>query len=397
MKEKKVVLAYSGGLDTSVAIKWLQEKYGVQVIALSVDVGQQKNLKEVQKKAMKLKAAKAEIIDAQREFAHDYVLPALKANALYEGKYPLATALARPLIAKWLVKQAKKYKATYVAHGCTAKGNDQVRFDVSIAALAPTLRIIAPHREWRMSRKGEIEYAKAHKIPVTVTKEDSYSIDENLWGRSVECGVLEDPWQEPPASVFEWTQEPEKSPAVPAYVEIYFEKGLPVKVDGRKLELHKLIAKLNKIGSTYGVGRIDQVENRLVGIKSREIYECPAATILIAAHRELEALTLPREVLHYKYVMEQKYAELVYYGLWYDPLKEALDSFINSTQKNVTGTVKMKLYKGSAQVAGRKSKRSLYDLALATYEEGDKFSHDAAKGFIKLWGLPLEVWAKKQK
>ncbi len=397
MAKEKVVLAYSGGLDTSVAIKWIQEKYGLDVIALIVDLGQPVNLKAITEKALNIGALKVEVIEAEKEFAEEFVLPALKTNALYEDKYPLATALARPLIASHLVKQAKKEKATTVAHGCTGKGNDQVRFELTITALEPSLKIIAPIREWSMSREEAINYAKEHGIPVPVTKKSPYSVDENLWGRSCECGLLEDPWNEPPGDVFVWTNSVENSPDKPEYLEIGFEAGKPISLDGQKMELGEIIKKLNQTGGKHGVGRVDMVENRLVGIKSREIYECPAATILITAHKDLESLTLERETAHFKLGLEQKYAELVYYGQWYSPLKEALDAFIDKTQENVSGIVQIKLHKGNCVVVGRKSEKSLYDVSLATYEAADAFSHESAKGFIELFGLPIKVWAKKQR
>ena len=388
----KVILAYSGGLDTSCAIKWLQDSYDMEVIAVMAGLGQPGDLQAVKDKALTIGAVDASIYDAREIFARDYVLPALKANALYEGKYPLATALARPLIATLLVEEARRHGATAIAHGCTGKGNDQVRFDVTIMALAPELQIIAPLREWTMSREEELDYAEKHGIPVPVTKKSPYSTDENLWGRSCEAGVLEDPDMEPPEDAYEWTTSPLDAPATPQYVEIGFETGGPVSLDGEALGFLELVDRLNQAGGAHGVGRLDVIENRLVGIKSREIYEAPAACILIEAHKALEALTLTREVLHFKPLLEQKFAELIYYGLWYDPLRAAITSFMDSTQERVTGTVRVKLYKGACTVVGRKSAFSLYDYSLATYDKNDEFHHRSSEGFIELWGLPLKVW-----
>lgn len=397
MGKRKVVLAYSGGLDTSIAIRWLQEECDSEVIALAVDVGQGGDLDAVKEKALKIGAVKALLIDAKSEFVTDFVIPALKANALYERKYPLVSALSRPLIAKWQVKLAESEGAKYVAHGCTGKGNDQVRFEVSTWALNPDLKIIAPLREWNMSRERGMEYAKKHNIPVPTSKDKPYSIDENLWGRAIECGVLEDAWNEPPSDVYELTTDINNTPDESCYMEIGFVQGVPIEVDGEKLGLVELVDRVGKVGGRNGWGRLDMIENRLVGIKSREVYEAPAALTLILAHQSLEDLTLDREVLHYKSLIEQKYAELVYCGLWYSPLKTALDAFINKTQRSVTGTVRLKLHKGTCQVVGRKSEQSLYDYSLATYEEADQFSHQSAQGFIELWGLPTKVWARKSK
>ncbi len=397
MGKDKVVLAYSGGLDTSVAIKWLEEKYNLDVIAVTVDVGQIEELDKIRERGLKIGAKDFYLIDAKEEFAQDFILKALKANALYEGKYPLVSSLSRPLIAKHLVKVAEKVKASFVAHGCTGKGNDQVRFEVSIVALNPELKIIAPIREWKMSRQEAIEYAQKHDIPVEVTKKSPYSVDENLWGRTIECGILEDPWLEPPEEAFKLTVAPEQASEKPKYLEIAFEKGKPVALNGKNLPLIKIINQVNKIAGESGFGRVDMIENRLVGIKSREVYEVPGALSLITAHCDLEDLTLERELLHFKSRMEIKYAELIYYGLWYSPLKEALDAFFEKTQESVSGTVKLKYYKGSCQVVGRKSEKALYDYSLATYEKReDLFSHDSAKGFIELFGLPIKTWAKKK-
>jgi len=395
---KKVVLAYSGGLDTSVAIRWLQERYDLDVVAVSVDVGQpDADMKDNIDRANKIGALKAYALDAKEEFVSDYVFRALKANAMYEGSYPVCTSIARPLIAKLLVDVAKKEGASFIAHGCTAKGNDQVRFDVSIGALAPELGIIAPMREWVMTREDEIEYAREHDIPIRVKKKCPYSVDENLWGRSIECGVLEDAWAEPPEDAFEWTTSPEKAPNKPEYVEIGFEKGLPVSLNGKRMNGVSLILKLNQMAGKHGVGRIDHIEDRLVGIKSRENYECPAAVTLIAAHKDLEKLVLPKDVLKFKSEVDQKYAELAYDGLWFSTLKECFDAFIDKTQEFVTGTVRVRLYKGTAQMVGRKSPYSMYDHGLATYAAGDQFDHTSAKGFIYVWGLPLKTVAAVHK
>ena len=387
----KVALAYSGGLDTSVAIRWLQEKYQMEVIAVAVDVGEERDYDSIRQKALDIGAVKSVVEDGKQEFARDFIFPALKANALYEGKYPVSTALARPLIAKVVAQVAAQEKADVLAHGATGKGNDQVRFEVSWACLCPEMKVIAPVREWEMTREQEMEYAQAHSIPVPTDKQKPYSIDVNLWGRSAECGVLEDPWTEPPADVYEWTKAPDECPDSPAYVEIGFQEGLPNSLDGKELDPVDLIGKLNALGGEHGAGRVDMVENRLVGIKSREVYECPAATILLAAHRDLETLTLERETYHFKQIMEQKYAELVYYGLWFAPLRQALDAFMDSTQSMVTGTVRMKLFKGSCTPVGRRSPSSLYRYDLATYDKGDQFDQKASKGFVDLWGLPGKV------
>lgn len=395
MKET-VVLAYSGGLDTSVAIKWLEDNYGMRVVALAADLGQPGDLEAIRRKALQTGAVDAVTMDLKETFAEEYVLPALKANALYEGKYPLATSLARPLIASVMVAEAKRRGASAVAHGCTGKGNDQVRFDLATMALGPELRIIAPLREWNMSREEEIEYAGKHGIPVPVTVESPYSVDENLWGRSCEAGVLENPMVEPPEDAYEWTVSPLQAPDSPLYLEITFSSGRPIALDGEEMGLVELIRRLNRLGGSHGVGRIDMVENRLVGIKSREIYEAPAATVLIEAHRALESLTMTREALHFKPVMEAKFSELVYYGLWYEPLCRALTTAMEVTQEKVSGKVRVKLYKGNCVVVGRESENSLYDYSLATYDRADAFSHRSSEGFIELWGLPLKVWGIKQ-
>lgn len=400
-----MILAYSGGLDTSVAIPWLAEGKGLDVVALGVDVGQgkelgdarQKALDEVRERALKAGAIESVVASVEGEFADRFVAKALAANALYEGKYPLVSSLSRPLIAKCLVDAAHEHGASYVAHGCTGKGNDQVRFEVSIAALDPELQVIAPARDWGMSREDSIEYAKRHEIPVPVTKKSPYSIDENLWGRTIECGALEDPWIEPPQDAFQLTAAASDAPDEAQYLVVGFEGGRPTHLDGERIELVELIETMAGIGGKHGFGRVDMIENRLVGIKSREIYEVPAALALIEAHRALEDLTLERDLLHYKAGVDAKYAELVYYGLWYSPLKEALDAFIAKTQEAVSGEVRLKFYKGSCAVAGRRSEGSLYDYDLATYEPADTFSHESARGFIELFGLPVKVWAKKRR
>jgi argininosuccinate synthase len=392
-QKDKVVLAYSGGLDTSVAIKWLQDRYDLDVIAVSIDVGQPLSKDDPMGRAKMIGAIEAYSLDAKDEFVNDYVFPSLKANAMYQGAYPLSTAIARPLIAKLLVDVANKEGAKYIAHGCTAKGNDQVRFDVSIAALAPHIQIIAPMREWVMTREEEIEYARQNDIPITVKKESPFSVDENLWGRSCECGVLEDPWVEPPEEAFEWTSSPLKAPDEPEYVEVGFEKGIPVSVNGKVLPPLELVDQITKAAARHGVGRIDHVEDRLVGIKSRETYECPAAILLTQAHLSLEGLVLPKDLLAFKKGVEQRFSELCYDGLWFSPLMGSLEAFIDHSQEKVTGTVRVKLFKGSAVVVGRSSPYSMYDEGLSTYAQGDQFDHNAAKGFIYCWGLPLKTAA----
>ncbi|MGR5964774.1 argininosuccinate synthase [Bacillus cereus] len=393
MKKKKVVLAYSGGLDTSVAIKWLQEK-NYDIIALCLDLGEGKDLAFVKEKALSVGAIKSYMIDVQEEFANEYALMAMQAHTLYEGKYPLVSALSRPLIAKKLVEIAEQEGATAVAHGCTGKGNDQVRFEVSIQALNPYLEVIAPVREWKWSREEEIAYAKENDVPIPINLDSPFSIDQNLWGRSNECGILEDPWAAPPEDAYEMTLALEDTPNKPEFVEIGFEAGVPTTLNGTAYSLAELIKTLNALAGKHGVGRIDHVENRLVGIKSREVYECPAAMTLITAHKELEDLTHVKEVAHFKPVIEQKITELIYNGLWFSPLKQALHAFLQETQKNVTGTVRVKLFKGHAIVEGRKSEYSLYDEKLATYTAQDEFNHDAAVGFISLFGLPTKVYSQ---
>ncbi|HEK9101961.1 argininosuccinate synthase [Bacillus pfraonensis] len=393
MEKKKVVLAYSGGLDTSVAIKWLQEK-NYDVIALCLDLGEGKDLAFVKEKAISVGAIKSYMIDVQEEFANEYALMALQGHTLYEGKYPLVSALSRPLIAKKLVEIAEQEGASAVAHGCTGKGNDQVRFEVSIQALNPYLEVIAPVREWKWSREEEIAYAKENNVPIPINLDSPFSIDQNLWGRSNECGILEDPWAAPPEDAYEMTLALEDTPNKPEFVEIGFEAGVPTTLNGTSYSLSELIKTLNNLAGKHGVGRIDHVENRLVGIKSREVYECPAAMTLLTAHKELEDLTLVKEVAHFKPMIEQKLTELIYNGLWFSPLKQALAAFLQETQKSVTGTVRVKLFKGHAIVEGRKSEYSLYDEKLATYTVDDEFNHDAAVGFISLFGLPTKVYSQ---
>jgi argininosuccinate synthase len=393
MSRSKVVLAYSGGLDTSVAIPWLREEKGLDVVTVTVDVGQPVDLETVRQKALASGAVAAYVADARAEFASEFLAPAIRANALYEGVYPLGTALARPLIARRLVDVARREGASAIAHGCTGKGNDQVRFELSTQSLAPDLEVIAPAREWSMNREAEIAYAAAHGIPVDATKRSPYSTDENLWGRSVECGILEDPAVEPPEEVYAWTRSPREAPDEPTYLNLEFEDGVPVSLDGTRLPLHTLVARLNELAGVAGVGRIDHLESRVVGIKSREVYECPAATVLLEAHRALEALVLPRDVLSFKRTVEQRYAELVYDGLWFAPLRPCLEAFVGATQERVRGEVAVRLLKGQATVSGRRSDLSLYRAGLATYSEGDRFRREMAEGFIYVWGLPSRTWA----
>jgi len=392
----KAVLAYSGGLDTSVAIKWLKERYDSEVIALTVDIGNVPDLEAIRQKALDLGAIKALVIDAKKSFVNSFVFPALQADALYEGQYPLATAIGRPLIAQLMVDIAKKEGATAVAHGCTGKGNDQVRLDVSVAALAPELKVIAPAREWNMTREQTIAYAQQHNIPVPITKASPYSIDENLWGRAIECGVLEDPWNEPPENIFAWTKGLGETPDQPGYVEIGFEKGIPVSVNNENLNGVMLLQRIHQLAGEHGVGRIDHIENRLVGIKSREVYEAPAAIVLLRAHQALEDLVLTKEQLRFKSKVASEYADLIYNGLWFSGLRQDLAAYVESSQRYVTGIVKVKLYKGTCQIAGRKSPYSLYSHSLATYDKGDVFDQSASPGFIHIWGLPVRTQAQVQ-
>lgn len=389
MSKEKVILAYSGGLDTSVAITWLMKDY--DVVAVCMDVGEGKDLDFIHDKALKVGAVESYVLDVKDEFAEEYVLPALQAHAYYEQKYPLVSALSRPVISKKLVEIAHKTGATTIAHGCTGKGNDQVRFEVAIAALDPNLKVIAPVREWKWSREEEIEYAKANGVPVPADLDNPYSVDQNLWGRANECGVLENPWNQAPEDAFGITTSPEEAPDTPEFVDIEFKEGKPVALNGEELKLADLIQKLNTIAGKHGVGRIDHVENRLVGIKSREIYECPGAITLLTAHKEIEDITLVREVSHFKPILENELSNLIYNALWFSPAIEAIIAYIKETQKVVNGTAKVKLYKGHAQVVARKSPNSLYDENLATYTSADSFDQDAAVGFIKLWGLPTQV------
>jgi len=393
---EKVVLAYSGGLDTSVAIRWLKEERGYDVVALTVDVGMDRSREDLQSRALAAGATSYVWADVQDTFVRHFAFPALAAGARYQGNYPLATALSRPLIARELVAVAKAEGATAVAHGCTGKGNDQVRLDVSVQALAPGLRIVAPLREWEMDRESEIAYAQEHSIPISVTKASPYSTDENLWGRSIECGVLEDPWQEPPADVYAWTSSAADTPDEPAYVEIGFEAGVPGALDGVATDPVTLVKRLNDMAGQHGVGRIDSIEDRLVGIKSREIYEAPAGVTLLAAHEALEALTLSKDQRRMKARVAQEFAELVYNGLWFTAHHRDLAAYVHSTQRYVTGAVRVKLHKGTAGVVGRKSPNSLYDLSLATYDKDDAFDRTAAVGFINIWGLPVRVQAQAQ-
>jgi len=395
MAKERVVLAYSGGLDTSVAVPWIAEKYDAEVVCVTMDLGQGKELESVRERALAAGAVRAHVLDVREEFAAQYILPALQAGAIYEGSYPLATALGRPLIARKLVEIARIEGAASIAHGCTGKGNDQVRIDVSARALEPGIRVIAPAREWGMTRPDEIEYARSRGIPVPVTAASPYSTDANLWGRSIECGVLEDPWIEPPDDVYTLTKDPSECPDEPAYIELIFDRGVPVAVNGVSMPLTEIIASVATIAGAHGVGRIDMVENRLVGIKSREIYEAPAAVVLHSAHRELENFVSPRDLARIKQELALKYADLVYNGLWFSPVREAIDAFVATIQPRVTGTIRVKLFKGTCRIVGRQSPFALYDHGLATYDEGDKFDHTAAVGFIKIYGLPVETVSRK--
>lgn len=395
-RANKVVLAYSGGVDTSVCIPYLKQEWGVQeVITLAADLGQGDELEPIRQKALESGASQSLVADVKESFVKDYAFPALQANTLYENRYPLSTALARPLIAKMLVEAAQEYGADAVAHGCTGKGNDQVRFDVSIAALNPNLKVLAPAREWGMSREETIAYGERFGIPSPVKKKSPYSIDRNLLGRSIEAGPLEDPWTEPLEEIYLMTKAIADTPNEPEYVEIGFEQGIPTSLNGAALTPVELIEQLNQIVGNHGVGRIDMVENRLVGIKSREIYEVPALLVLILAHRDLESLTLTADVTHYKRGVEETYSQLIYNGLWYSPLKAALDGFIRQTQERVSGIIRIKLFKGNATIVGRKSDKSLYTPDLATYGAEDRFDHKAAEGFIYVWGLPTRIWSQQ--
>ncbi|MDA8276619.1 MAG: argininosuccinate synthase [Actinomycetota bacterium] len=390
---KRVVLAYSGGLDTSVAVKWISENYGYEVIAMAMDVGQGGDFEVIRHRAIAAGAVAVEVIDARADFAENFVLPTLHANALYEGKYPLVSSLSRPVIVKGLVETAKKYDAEAVAHGCTGKGNDQVRFEVGIRALNPNLEIIAPVRSWGFSRADSIDYAQAHSIPIAASKEKPYSIDQNLWGRAVECGEMEDPWAEPPHDVYEMTIPTRQDRSE---ITITFNEGKPVALDGIAMPFVEVIDKLNVLFGSYGYGRIDMVENRRVGIKSREVYEAPAALGLILAHSELEDLTLERDLAHEKAKLSHRIAELIYDGLWFSPLREGLSEFMSYSQRYVTGDVRLALEPNRVYVVGRRSSYSLYDYELATYEKEDQFRHSDAEGFVRIWGLGVETWSKRQ-
>ncbi len=395
---KRLVLAYSGGLDTSVAIRWLAEHKGYEVIACAVDVGQAEpgEMDRIHRRALDCGAVEAVVVDAKQEFAEDYVADAIKANALYMGKYPLVSSLSRPLITRHLVRVAREHGAQAVAHGCTGKGNDQVRFEVTAMAIAPDLTVEAPIREWGLSREAAIAWAEERAIPIPVKRGSSYSIDENLWGRTAECGILEDPWASPPEEVFARSAALADAPDEPEELTLTFEDGLPVAIDGRKSDLAPLIAEVDRRAGAHGVGRIDMIEDRLVGIKSREIYECPGAVTILTAHRDLEDLCLEQELASEKRALEGRYAQLVYNGLWFAPLKGALDAFVTQSQRYVHGEVRMRLYKGTAAVAGRRSPLGLYDHDLATYDDADQFDQSSAEGFVKLWGLPTKVWARRQ-
>ncbi|WP_072787661.1 argininosuccinate synthase [Ferrithrix thermotolerans] len=393
MSRRKVVLAYSGGLDTSVAVKWLTIERGYDVVALSVDVGQGEDLQAARDRALASGAVAAEVVDAREEFANDFVVPAIKMNALYEGKYPLVSALSRPLISKHLVEAAYRYKADAVAHGCTGKGNDQVRFEVSIRALNPSLEVEAPVREWGFTRDDTIEYANKHGVTVSATKKSPYSIDQNVFGRAIECGEMEDPWASPPSDVYEMTAVSEMEPQE---IVVSFDRGVPVRLDGISMSVFEIVGRLNKVVGAYGFGRIDMVENRRVGIKSREVYESPAGLALIMAHSELEDITLERELAHEKARLSSKWAEAVYDGLWYSPLKEALDTFCEYSQRFVTGDVRLGLEPNRAYVLGRRAERALYDFELATYDSRDAFAHKDSEGFVRIFGLGIETWAKRQ-
>ncbi|MEU3274609.1 argininosuccinate synthase [Saccharomonospora sp. NPDC006951] len=393
----RVVLAYSGGLDTSVAIGWIAEETGAEVVAVAVDLGQGgEDLETIRKRALECGAVEAVVADARDEFADEYCLPALKANALYMDRYPLVSALSRPVIVKHLAEAAKYHGANIVAHGCTGKGNDQVRFEVGIGALAPDLNVLAPVRDFAWTREKAISYAEERDLPIDVTKKSPFSIDQNVWGRAVETGILEDLWNAPPKEVYSYTQDPTVHFQAPDELVITFDKGAPVAIDGKPVTMLEAIKELNARAGAHGIGRLDMVEDRLVGIKSREVYEAPGAIALITAHQELENVTVERDLARFKRQVEQRWGELVYDGLWFSPLKDALDGFVAKTQEHVTGEIRMVLHGGTATVTGRRSAESLYDFNLATYDEGDTFDQSLAKGFVQLWGLPSKIAAKRQ-
>ena len=392
---ERIVLAYSGGLDTSVAIPWLAEKYRAEIVTVTVDLGQGKSLDDIRERALAIGATRAHVIDARDEFGRDFILPALQAGAMYEGRYPLATALGKPLIAKYLVEIARIEGTNVVAHGCTGKGNGQVRMDVSARALDPNIRVIAPAREWDLTWQDELDYAKKLGIPLPASAESPYSTDANLWGRSIECGGLDDPWQEPSEDIYILTKEPTETPDRPAYVELAFERGVPVSINGITMSLVELLQSLDTIAGAHAVGRIDMVENRLVGIKSREIYEAPAAVTLHMAHKELQTFVTARDLERLTSDLAVRYADLVYNGLWYTPTREAIDALVHKVQEKVTGVIRLKLFKGDCRVVGRKSPFALYDHDMATHEESDAFDHAAGEGFVKIWGLPVEIAARK--
>ncbi len=402
MTARRVVLAYSGGLDTSVAVKWIQEEWGSEVIALAVDVGQEPRAdaaywETIRQRALVAGAIDARVVDAREEYASRFVVNAIKANALYEGKYPLVSSLSRPVITRHLVATAREFGADAVAHGCTGKGNDQVRFEVSLRTLAPDLEILAPVRLWGFSRQDSIDYAARHGIPITASLEKPYSVDENIVGRAVECGAMEDPWAAPPDDIYERTGRVAAAPTAPTEIVIGFDRGVPVSLDGVPTPLHQILPELDAVVGSYGFGRIDMVENRRVGIKSREVYECPGMLALIMAHADLESITLERDVMREKSRVETRWAETVYDGLWYSPLREAFDAFIDSSQRHVTGEVRLALEPGQCRVVGRRAERGLYDYTLATYEADDAFRHEDAAGFVRLWGLSVETWARRQR
>jgi argininosuccinate synthase len=396
MSGEKCVLAYSGGLDTSALVPYMKEKYGYDIIAVLVDVGRMKDVEGLRQRAITAGAIESIVVDAKEEFLREFAYPALQANALYEGRYPLHSALSRPLIAKKMVEVAKSRGAKVVAHGCTAKGNDQVRIDVSVRCLDPSVSVIGPAREWNMTRPELLDYLAERGIDLPLTKKNPYSIDENLWGRAIECGELEDPWAAAPSGAFQFTVDPDKAPDQPVEVVVGFEAGIPVSLDGKKMDPISLVETLDALAGSHGFGRVDMVENRLVGIKSREVYEVPGSLSLIQAHRELEDLTLTRELQHFKTSIDQRMTELIYDGLWFSPLAECLRAFIEKSQERVTGEVRLQYFKGCCRTMGRRSPNSLYVGKLATYGSGDTFKHETAVGFIHLWGLPLELWARKR-